>query len=1093
MQLIKQILIACIIALSFVAIGCSRNGATSKMSLSIPTDNLMHQKSASTTTTMPPLQTVIVNVRPATGGTPIAQQQDYNGQTPASVDFVFNTVPSGDVLVQVLAVYANSGGGMQVKYGYNTVTVNGDTSVWVDLTTNLNITKQSYLAGRLQMPDGTYPNGTLLALFTPPNGQPQMTVDQRPIVAGWFNIFAVSGTGTAFDYILKETGAPIFSALNPDATATGCTAQSLAGGCPFNLLTSDRVKVEKPVSYSRSGDITNPYIQSNVQTEYVLGFFGGLAGGTRNVCYGNDIYEAMPRMFTDSALTTPLEVKFSSGSPSQVSISGGGNSSFTSSTLYTNGATGACSQTELANGTGLILNHTLLGDSDENFGGFSAPWMMVQPFDTNGNQYVSVVPHPAFSATATYAASSTSVTLTSTFAPAIGSTISGTGIQTGSTITAVTANGGGSYTLTLSLPTTISGSAVTIQEPYVHLAWNLLPDVAFTSPISLTAGSASLTIPLTAGPVQTGLYVRDQTNPSYITSGATLTSVTTGANYTAVLSSAPTTAAGSDTLSFSYLSGVEIWAKPTYNGQATTTVNSATVTIAPAYATSALIGLPISGNNIPANATIIGVSNTSTITISAQATGSGTGGVMIGSFGGGGGDHNDCTKLPSQGYLQMATVDPAIQKYDFTGMAGFPVGPNVGYQFALCAAVGTGTSKTYLGSYVTGQPAYSNDNNRWPFGWANATKTNSSGSEPTTGMNIASQPISSITFPAPGLTQLSLPASIGTAASDEIMVTIVAHGTGANDCGTNYAGAGTHAFARVLASTTTTITIPSGTWIDQLSFANLGGTPAAGQSFCYAQATRVAQYRSLNISSFSTTSAVATASLLSSENIVPIRVNGTMTISASNMSLDGTGYMGSTMAYGAGDLGPSNSSTSTGLGGASSTNAGGGAGYGSGGDGFGSSGTAGQSHSFWNGQLYVGLGGGGGGNASYSGGSGGGSLMLAAYNLNFSTGLVISENGQSAGVAGNAGGGGGGSISLMAGSITGSAPVSLSAVGGNSGTGGGGPGGGGFVSAMACSSTIAVNPSIAAGAVAGGAAAASPGLSEISIDSASLSSKPWCY
>lgn len=1093
--MIKQYFFACIMVFALVA--CSRNGDVGKVSVTIPASNLMHQRNSAMATT-PPLQSVIVNVRPVAGGTPQVIHQDYKSSVVSDLTFEFDGVPTGDILVQVLAVYANTGGGMQIAYGDTTIAFPTVSSALVTLGST-NITKQTYLAGRVQLSGGSYPTGTLVASFTPGTGKPAMVVDSKPIVSGWFNIFAVNGTGAAFDYILKETGTQIFTGLNPnlstDAAGVTCTATSLSGGCPFSQFAQDRLKVSKPASYSHNGDITNSLIQANSPTDYVLGFFGNLSGGTRNVCYANDVYEAIPRIFADATLSQPLEVKFTSGTSAQVTVAGGGNSSFSSAALYTNGATSVCDSSQLASGHALTLNHTLLGDSDENFGGFNSPWMMVQPFNQNGNQYVSVVTNPAYNTTATFASGATTATLNAAFTPLVGSTITGTGIS--ATITAVTTSSAGVYAVTLSTATSASGSSqpVTLQQPYAQLQWSLLPGIAFTySSLSLSSSSTSVNVPTIAEPIVQGLYVRDQTNPSAIANGTTVSSVTGTSPYVVSLSGTPTTA-GTDTLSFSYISGVEVWARPIYNGQATTN-GSTDVVISPAYATSALVGQPISGDNIPSNATVVAVVDSSHITISAVATGSTTNGrVMIGNSSYGGGK-DDCTALSSQGFILVTPngVDPAVGKYSFSGLSGLPVGSNVGYQFALCAAVGTGTTKTYLGSYVTGQPAWSGDDNRWPFGWANSTKINATAVDPIADLGITSAKLSSISFPNPGLTQLTTAASLSTTANDEVMISIAAHGVGATDCGPGNYGAGAYTFARVLSASSTTIVIPSGTWVDQLALANLSGTMATGGNFCYVQVTRVAQYRNLTFASGLTNSSnAAVAQLLGSESIVPIRVNGTLNLSGTAL-LSGTGYLGgvySTAPNGAGDTGPySSSSSSTGKGGRYASAGGGGAGYGAGGAAA-IAGLGGLATSYYNNDgLLFSLGGGGGSGSSTNGGAGGGALMLAAFNLSVGSGVSISEDGMAG--SGFSGGGGGGSINLIANTVTGSSALTLSAQGGSGGTSGGGSGGGGFVSAMACTSSIAINPVVNAGTPGTSASAGGPGLSEINYSS-TLSSKRWCY
>lgn len=1094
--MIKQYCFACIILLSLIA--CNRNGMGGKMSVSVPVANLMHQRNSAMATT-PPLQTVIVNVRPTSGGTPLIIHQDYNSTVVNDLTFQFDNVPTGDLLVQVLAVYANNGGAVQISYGDTNISFPTVTTAEVTLGST-NITKQTYLAGRVKYTDGSFPNGTLIALFTPGTGKPQMEVDSTSIVAGWFNIFAVDGTGSAFDYVLKETGTTIFSGLNSslstDAAGATCVATSLSGGCPISYSGSDRLKVSKPASYSRNGDYSNPMVQVNSPTDYVLGFFGILAGGTRNVCYAADVYEALPRLFSDVNLSTPLEVRLVGGSTSQVRVQGsGGNSNFGSSSLYTNGATGYCDNTQLNSGHALILNHTLLGESDENFGGFNSPWMMIQPFNTSGNQYVSVVTPPTYATTATFTSGASTATLNAAFTPLAGSSISGSGIS--GTLTSVTATASpGVWTVGLSTPTSSSGTAatVTLQQPYAQLEWSLLPGVAFSySSISLTAGTSTVSIPTISEPIVRGLYVRDLTNPSAIPASTMVTNVTGTSPYVVTMNQAPA-AAGSDVLSFSYLSGVEVWARPIFNGQAITN-GSTDVVISPAMATSALVGQPISGDTIPSGAKVVSVVDSSHITISAVTNGSTTTGyVMIGNSSYGGGK-NDCTTLSSQGFVFQANVDPAIGKYSFSGLNGLPVGSNVSYQFALCAVVGTGTTKSYLGSYVTGQPSWWGGDNRWPFGWASSTKANSTAVDAQNDLQIASVRLNAVSFPNPGLTQLTTATNLTISPNDEVLISIAAHGSGAADCGGAGGGTGVYAYARVLSVSGSSLVIPSGSWVDQLALSpsTLTATAAVGGNFCYVQVTRVAQYRTLTLASGLTNSSnTPVAMLLGSESIIPIKVNGTMTINGS-IDLSGTGYLGgyySAGPNGAGDGGPYSSVSGSRKGGQRSSSGGGGAGCSNGGAGS-ASGSGGSAYCYSNtDSLMLSLGGGGGAGTSVNGGNGGGALILAAYNLSVGSNVTISENGASASTI--AGGGGGGSINLIAGSVSGSSTLVLSAEGGDGGSTGGGPGGGGYVSALACSSNIPINPEVTAGQAGTGAFIGVDGLSTINYSS-NLSSKRWCY
>src|SRR4051812_26626442 len=124
MRVLKLALV--VFALSLVH--CTRDGETAKMNLSIPTRSLTHMLGSTTTGTVtPPLQTIIINVQ-IPGQPTIARQ--YEKPFPSSLDYSFEKIPSGaSVLVQVLAVYAASNGGMQLKYGDQGAVISGSTDV----------------------------------------------------------------------------------------------------------------------------------------------------------------------------------------------------------------------------------------------------------------------------------------------------------------------------------------------------------------------------------------------------------------------------------------------------------------------------------------------------------------------------------------------------------------------------------------------------------------------------------------------------------------------------------------------------------------------------------------------------------------------------------------------------------------------------------------------------------------------------------------------------------------------------------------------------------------------------------------------------
>lgn len=966
---------AYILAVSMLA--CTRGGDTKSLQLSIPTDSLLRSTQRDATTPLPPLQTLIANVQ-ILGSPPLVKQMDFDGTPVAgTIDMTFGGVPPGaSVLVQVLAVYASDGGAMQLRYGDAAATVSGNTQVTVDLGAAGGITKQSYVAGRLQLPDGSLPTGTLVALFQPPgtlNGapKPKMVVDQDTIVAGWFNIFAVGGAGFTFDYLLKETGQTIFSGLNPDLSTTGCSLDSLSGACPFWVGSSpqDRIKIAKPVSYSRSGKTNAPGLQSSSQMEYVLGFFGNLAGGGKSVCYANNVWEAVPKLFSDATLSTPLDLNFNSGAlATQVNVTGGGYGS-TMAQIYKMQAT-PCMQTNISQGTGLILNHTLLGNNDKNFGGFNAPWMMVQPFSQNNSQYLNTV------------------------------------------------NNGSN----------------------IGLNWMLLPQINLqSSSVSFSSASASISsVSISDGSsLQPGMYVFDVTHPSNILSGTVIQTVSGSGSYNVTLSSPTQGSASGDILVFSRVSGIEVWAKVNDNS----------------------------------------------------------------SYNGG---NDACLNLPSRGYQLYEIVQPATTGYTFPGFSGSPVGPNVYYQLALCATTGTGTTKTYVGQPIYGQLANAGDGGQWPFGWASANPTVSltmaSSADPSSDLGIKSQLITAISVGST-FTTLTTGSTNSFVAGDEVLVRVAGQGA-AGACGSTNIHSGDYAFARVLDGGSTSLWIPSGTWVDQLAAAsagNLSMAPAPGNNFCSVQAIRVPHFRDLTLAAGLAPGAINPFNFTTGQlGVVPFRVNGTFTLSGV-MNLANVGFEGGQMPSnlnGAGDAGSVSSATPGSFSGAAGA---GGTSSGSGGGAIGAGGTG--SGLFYAGQSSGGggsrilLGGGGGAETADSaiGGNGGGALYVGAYNFAPQAGASIMANGQTETYA--AGGGGGGSINLLTFNfVPPSGAPALSANGGNGGPNGGGGGGGGYVQFLACNSPAAVTlaPTVTAGAA--GSSAGSAGQGSTLIDIAGLSNqKFWCY
>jgi hypothetical protein len=1142
MRTFRHFSAATIFAVCVFSLGCTRNGDTSQMTISIPMKHA-HIASNACDSNPPPIQTVIVNVQVA-GQPTQAAQMDYKAGRP--FDFSFPTVQNGTALVQVLGVFGSDGGAMQLKYADQTVSVNGQTTASIDLTSTgtlgFTIKKQSYLPGRIALADGSYPSGTLLAKFSPPGNKPKMIVDQKTIVAGFFNIFAVSfGSAVAdanqplFDYFWVESPTPtipLFTGLNPDLNSTACAGDetSTTGSCPFQPF-SDRIKIHKAASYSRSGKSDNPTLQTNSEVEYVLGYFGTLGGSSNKVCFANDVYEAIPRLFSAAADTvgvcslwqTPLDVDLTTGPISPVAVStskveymGGGMSSH-SNTLYTLNDVN-CSGTMVDSGSAMILNHTLLGNNDENFGGFNPPWRMVQPFATNSNQYVAVSINRALT---TFSAPSVTNTMTinSAGTPLINSTVSSPVTSQGTIITGV-AGSSGNWTVTLNQNVTTTGSGNAELSPSLLINWKLIGLLSSSiSSGSTSIGSFVLSSVSSSFPPIVGSFVDSGIFPP----GSQLLKVTSLApanpNHYDLTFSQPATATSGSTILFPF-SGMEVWAKYTLNLNATVSSGNFTLSnISPPILDNSMVGMPLFGSGIPAGAIISSITLPNTITMNVRANGSAAStSITVGSTNSGG-NHDDCNSLSSNGGFQtVTTLTPsAAPTYNFSGStAPFlpPPGPNINYQFAICAARGTGATKTYLGSYIMGQQTFAGETNDWPFGWASAAKIDpapGAGSSNEPGLKIMSLRVTSTSAGNIGVTRFGLEATptVDVVPGTEVMLRVLGMGLQPG-CGPGVS-IGDYTFARVLDVTSSVVSIPSGTYADRLlGLTNLTNTPLAGSNFCYVQLTYVPHFRNLTLNSGYTTQTASSgfnfqALQPSNTSIAVFRVSGKLSING-NMSVGGAGYTGGTYPSnmtGAGSGGPTGlSGTLTGgkMPGTQADGAGGGGGYGNGGGGSTPSNAAGGSGNSFGNQWIVNAGSGGAnsGGPSANGGNGGGVIYIAANQLlnNLGT-LIIAADGSVS--ATNGGGGGGGSINLMVNSLTGapSTTMALSAKGGNS-AGNGGGGGGGFVNFISCSSdsNISVSaPIVSAGTNSGGTgSSAGIGSANADVSNASRTSgvARWC-
>jgi hypothetical protein len=490
----KTLRILTVGAITLAALGCTRSASTPSLQLSIPirTRNVMTLSNDPTLV----LQTVILSVS-VNGATPNVTNVNYDtdpGDTVSVTPTGLPSLNSGDsVLFQAIAVSSGGATGMQVSYDEQTVTLaSGPNKITLTPIPFSSVTKKSYLAGRLQLTDGTYPTGILQGFASRTNLDGTKTtpilVQETPIIGGWFQVFTLDAADASFTYSLKGSTAPLFLNLTSSASdTTVCTANLLQGNCPFiDTPTQGVARFNRPKSYSRSSKSSTGF-SINGAIDYTIGFFGAArAGGT--VCVPSDISESIPGLYAyadiDVAIpqkwNTPLDMEISDGAapPTDTAFTyAGGGQAISSSQLYTNTGTGTgCTAAALSTGTSLAINHTLFTGNDDNFLTVQAPFLMRNPFSNNSpfldtTQTGSALnvnwsEYPGAAATAftgnVNGFTSPVQTLqvyTSGHVPTVGMLLSTTAspnfLTPGTVVTSV--SGSGTYTIGLSQPTIANG------------------------------------------------------------------------------------------------------------------------------------------------------------------------------------------------------------------------------------------------------------------------------------------------------------------------------------------------------------------------------------------------------------------------------------------------------------------------------------------------------------------------------------------------------------------------------------------------------------------------------------------------------------
>lgn len=429
--------------------------------------------------------------------------------------------------------------------------------------------------------------------------------------------------------------------------------------------------------------------------------------------------------------------------------------------------------------------------------------------------------------------------------------------------------------------------------------------------------------------------------------------------------------------------------------------------------------------------------------------------------GGEGGGQETCDRLVNQGFQEVGTVAAGVTTYDFGGLGVTPLtAANMfNWRFGVCAFA-PGANRVYVGRYITGGSIGAP--NVAHTGWAPESAVASHGTTTLSFQDLAGGSDAGARLTGIGVaTDLTtLTVDNGTTslqAGNELLVHVSGRGV-AGDCGTRnlqQIGSGDYDFVRVLDVQGATIKVTPGSLLEDLRADYLGVPPVPSTNFCFVQVTKVPHFRQLTLDTV-TLSTAQEFSFGAPNGLLPLRVNGVLTLANATIKMDQRGYVGGLSANyaGSGGAGGPNATTAangSGGGGASSADACGGAGYGMGGTNVGMcAGGAAQSNGNFLGNLH--MGGGGGATAGSNGTPGGGAIFLSVRKMIVTSPSYILADG----AAGNSGtfkggAGGGGTILLAAREVTGAGQLSVSANGGSA-FGLAGTGGGGRIRSILCNS-----------------------------------------
>lgn len=320
------------------------------------------------------LSNVIVNVTGAKLANPILYTLERCSDCPEGSEDIPSTIsikdlPMGaDVLVQVLAVYENETTDlMQIYYGdqeKKLSSANENVPVLVKLLPNddgLN-SISGRIAGRFLNADGTGPTGQIEVTFNPGNGKQKMLIEKNPIIAGWFQIFALDNV--KFEYLIAERGNPIKQMMFGGAVNLNSDVFS-----PSTQV----VKAYLPVhQYSESGPSgTTTWYESDPNI-FVWGWFGN-ATQTAGKAVLNQVTATSENFsrFRVFGSSTALQVN-NTGTPSKSDLL---NTTTPISVAKFNGGVSSVSGAYLL--TYQVINKSTIENGNDNSAGFRVPFQYI--------------------------------------------------------------------------------------------------------------------------------------------------------------------------------------------------------------------------------------------------------------------------------------------------------------------------------------------------------------------------------------------------------------------------------------------------------------------------------------------------------------------------------------------------------------------------------------------------------------------------------------------------------------------------------------------------------------------------------------------